>query len=63
MKLRIFQALCCDLYYTLNSCTFRRLWHEVDGARLGPEVLAGAVDPRVDALHLVGGLTEPHVPE
>ena len=47
----------------LNSYTFRRLWYEVDGARLGPEVLASAVDPRVDALYLVGGLTEPHVPE
>ena len=44
------------------NLTFWRLGHEVDRTRLGPEVLPGAVDPRVDALHLVGGLTQPHVP-
>ena len=49
--------------HRVTSVTFWRLWHEVDRARLRPEVLAGAVDPRVDALHLVGWLTQPHVPE
>ena len=44
------------------NLTFRRLGHKVYGACLGPEVLPGAVDPRVDALHLVGGLTQTHVP-
>lgn len=45
----------------MHSLTARRLWHEVDGLGLGPEVLAAAVDPHVHALDLLV-LLQPHVP-
>ena len=42
--------------------TFGCLGDEVDGPGLGPESLAGAVDPDVHALGLGAGLLEPQVP-
>ena len=42
--------------------TAGRLWHEVDGLGLGPEVLAAAVDPDVHALDVLL-LGQAHVPK
>ena len=42
--------------------TFRVPWNEVHGSSLGSQVFAGAVDPDVHALDLVGRNTQLHVP-